>query len=139
MPRKKKKRAVKKIVKRIVHKKRIFLRKAQFHVYMLECSDGSFYTGYTNDLEKRVILHNKGGGSKYVRTRRPARLVYCKQYRYYKLAITEERRLKRLSRPQKETMVRIYHKEIGVNDPDRIWLLCLCFKSSCEASVHYDI
>jgi putative endonuclease len=93
-----------------VKKKRTFLRRGQFHVYILQCSDGSFYTGYTNDLTKRIALHNKGGGAKYVRTRRPARLVFAKPYRYYKLAILEERRLKTLSRPQKEKLVLAYCK-----------------------------
>jgi putative endonuclease len=87
---------------------RIFKRIAGFHVYMLECADGSFYTGYTNDLDKRIALHNKGGGSKYVRTRLPAKLVFCKPYRYYKLAILEERRLKTLTRRQKEKIVAAY-------------------------------
>jgi putative endonuclease len=87
---------------------RTFLRRGQFHVYMLECADGSFYTGYTNDLAKRIILHNKGGGSKYVKTRLPATLVFCKPYRYYKLAILEERRLKTLTRRQKENLVKVY-------------------------------
>jgi putative endonuclease len=96
----KKKKRLKKIVK-----PRTFFRRGQFHVYILECCDGSFYTGYTNDLTKRVALHNKGGGSKYVKARLPARLVYCKPYKYYKLAILEERRLKTLTRVQKERIV----------------------------------
>jgi putative endonuclease len=87
---------------------RNFRRRGQFHVYMLECADGSFYTGYTNDLAKRVILHNKGGGSKYVKTRLPATLVFCKPYKYYKLAMLEERRLKTLTRPQKEKIIKAY-------------------------------
>ncbi len=74
----------------------------------MECADGSFYTGYTNDLTRRVTLHNKGGGSKYVKTRLPAQLVFCKPYRYFKLAILEERRLKKLSRAQKEKIIKTY-------------------------------
>jgi len=100
----------KKRPRRKVKQPRIFLRRGRFHVYMLECADGSFYTGYTNDLDKRVVLHNKGGGSKYVKTRLPATLVFCKPYKYYKLAILEERRLKKLSRAQKETIVNAYRK-----------------------------
>jgi putative endonuclease len=88
---------------------RTFRRSGQFHVYILECADGTFYIGYTNDLDARVTLHNKGGGSKYVRTRLPAKLVYCKPYRYYKLAMLEERRLKKLSRGQKEKIVQAFH------------------------------
>ena len=84
------------------------MRQGQFHVYILECADGSFYIGYTNDLARRVALHNKGGGSKYVRTRLPAKLVFCKPYRYYKLAMLEERRMKTLTRLQKEKLVKAY-------------------------------
>lgn len=80
-------------------------RRGQFFVYILECSDGSFYTGYTNHLEKRVALHNKGGGSKYVRTRLPAKLIFFKSYKYYKLALLEERRIKTLTRKQKENLI----------------------------------
>lgn len=91
--------------KKVPTKRRTFQRSGAFSVYMLECSDGSFYTGYTNDLPKRVALHNKGGGSKYVKTRLPATLVFFKSYRYYKLAVVEERRIKTLTRKQKEEIV----------------------------------
>jgi predicted GIY-YIG superfamily endonuclease len=86
-------------------KRRKIQRRGQFFVYILECSDGSFYTGYTNHLQKRVLLHNKGGGSKYVKTRLPAKLVFSKSYKYYKLAILEERRIKTLARKEKESLV----------------------------------
>lgn len=91
--------------KKAPRKRRTIQRCSQFFVYILECSDGSFYTGYTNNLDKRVALHNKGGGSKYVKTRLPAALVYSKPYRYFKLAILEERRIKTLTRRQKELLI----------------------------------
>lgn len=90
---------------RSVKKRKPIERRANFHVYVLECADGSYYTGYTNDLSKRVALHNKGGGSKYVRTRLPAKLIFSKLYKYFKLAILEERRIKTLTRKQKEKLV----------------------------------
>lgn len=92
-------------------KRRAFQRSGIFFVYMLECSDGSLYTGYTNDLPRRVALHNKGGGSKYVKTRLPATLVFSKAYRYYKLAVVEERRMKTLTRKQKEAIVLAHSKK----------------------------
>lgn len=92
-------------------KRKAIVRRSQFFVYILECSDGSFYTGYTRDLNKRVALHNKGGGSKYVRTRLPAKLVFSKSYKYYKLAILEERRMKTLTRKQKEKLVHSFTKK----------------------------
>lgn len=52
------------------------------YVYILQCSDGTFYTGYTNNLGKRIHEHNLGGseGAKYTRSRRPCRLVYHEEY-----------------------------------------------------------
>lgn len=86
-------------------KRKPFRRRGSFYVYILVCSDGSFYTGYTNDLHKRVALHNRGGGSKFVKSRLPAELIYFRKYPFYKLAVTEERRIKSLSRKQKERLV----------------------------------
>ena len=79
-----------------------------FVVYMLCCSDGSLYTGYTKDLIARLKLHNAGRGSKYVRSRRPAKLVYFKEIKYYKTAIKEEIRIKKLSRLMKEKLVKAF-------------------------------
>lgn len=90
-----------------IRKRKPFQRRGAFFVYILECSDGSFYTGYTSDLEKRVALHNKGAGSKYVKTRLPAELVYKKKYQFYKFAVREERRIKSLSRSQKKQLLDI--------------------------------
>lgn len=86
-------------------KRKSLQRRGSYHVYILECADGTYYTGYTNDLSKRVALHNKGGGSKYVKTRLPAELIFSKPYKYFKLAILEERRIKTLTRAQKEKLV----------------------------------
>ena len=47
-----------------------------WHVYIIECSDGSLYTGITNDLDKRITAHNDGWGAKYTKSRRPVRLRY---------------------------------------------------------------
>jgi putative endonuclease len=86
--------------------RRKFTRVGRFSVYILECSDGSFYTGYTNDLKARLKLHNSGRGSKYVRSRRPVKLAFFKKYRYYKHAVREEQRIKTLTRRQKERLIR---------------------------------
>ncbi len=91
--------------KKAIRKRKPFQRRGSFFVYILECSDGSFYTGYTNNLPKRVKLHNKGGGSKYVKTRLPAELIYSRKYQFYKTAILEERRIKTLTRKQKEQLI----------------------------------
>jgi putative endonuclease len=83
-------------------------REGEFFVYIVQCKDGTFYTGYTQNLEERVSLHNSGKGAKYLRGRLPVKLVYTKQYRYYKSALNEERRIKTLKREQKSELVRIY-------------------------------
>jgi len=68
--------------------------------------DGTYYTGYTNDLEKRFKEHNDGKrGAKYTRDRRPLKLVWSKEHRYFKKAFLEEKRIKALTRQQKEELV----------------------------------
>ena len=75
---------------------------------MLQCADGTYYTGSTDDLKTRLKLHNSGNGAKYLRGRGPIRLAYAKVYRYYKNAIRAERYLKHQTRKYKEELIRIY-------------------------------
>jgi putative endonuclease len=60
-------------------------RKDTFFVYIVQCSDGTYYTGYTNNLENQINLHNNGRGAKYLRGKVPVQLVYVKEYKYYKI------------------------------------------------------
>jgi putative endonuclease len=90
--------------------RRKIIRKGRFFVYIVECSDGSYYTGYTKDLAARLKLHNSGRGSKYVRGKRPVQLVFSKKYRYYKHAVREERRIKTLTRKQKQKLMAGYRR-----------------------------
>jgi len=83
-----------------------FAKRRLFYVYIVQCRDGSFYTGYTPDLKNRIELHNKGKGAKYTRDRRPVELVWYKEYRYFRYAFLEEKRIKRLPREKKEKLVR---------------------------------
>ncbi len=85
--------------------KKKFKRVGKFCVYILKCKDGTYYTGYTPDIEKRLQLHNHGRGAKYTRDRRPVSLVWKKEYRYFKKAFLEEKRIKGLTRSQKEKLV----------------------------------
>ena len=55
-------------------------KKTKHYIYILECSDRTLYTGYTNDLEKRLKAHNGGKGAKYTKTRLPAKLVYHEEF-----------------------------------------------------------
>lgn len=80
-------------------------RRSEHFVYIVKCNDGTYYTGYTPDLENRLKLHNAGRGARYTRDRRPVRLVWCKEYKYFKKAFLTEKRIKELTRRQKETLV----------------------------------
>jgi putative endonuclease len=80
-------------------------RTGTHYVYIVECADGTFYTGYTPKIRRRVRLHNAGRGAKYTRDRRPVKLVWSKKYRHFKRAIKREIAIKRLSRAAKERLV----------------------------------
>lgn len=75
------------------------------YVYMLECSDGSYYTGYTTDLSRRVEEHNSGNGAKYTKSRTPVDLVYFEKHPSKSDAMSREYEIKQLSRSQKESLV----------------------------------
>lgn len=82
-----------------------FKRYGRHFVYIVECQDGTYYTGYTPDLKKRILLHNNGKGAKYTRDRRPVKLVWCKEYKQFKPAFKLEKIIKTLTRKQKEALV----------------------------------
>lgn len=75
-------------------------------VYILECADGTFYTGWTNHLEERVKTHNAGKGAKYTRGRLPAVLVYSETYGTKSEALIREREIKKMTRKAKEALIR---------------------------------
>lgn len=85
-------------------------RKDKFFVYIVKCVDGTYYTGYTNNLENRIKIHNKGDGAKYLKGKLPIQLVYAKQYRYYKNALHAERNIKKLRSWQKQELIRVYEQ-----------------------------
>ena len=74
-------------------------------VYVLECADGSFYTGYTTDVERRVAEHNAGEGAKYTRGRTPVELVHTEVFGSRSAAMKREHEIKTLSRGEKERLV----------------------------------
>lgn len=76
------------------------------YTYLLRCSDGSLYCGWTNDLEKRLASHNAGTGGKYTRTRRPVELVYYEEHPTKQEAMQREYRIKRLTRPEKLNLIK---------------------------------
>jgi len=86
--------------------KRKIKRKGSFFVYIVQCSRGTYYTGYTSDLENRIKLHNNGIGAKYLKGKGPVKLVYAREYKYFKIAFKEEIRIKKLSRGKKEELIK---------------------------------
>jgi putative endonuclease len=85
-------------------------RLSRYCVYIVKCRDSTYYTGYTNNLNNRIKEHNSGHGAKYLRGKLPIELVYAKGYKYYKNALRAERNLKKLTRKQKEELIRIYER-----------------------------
>ena len=75
------------------------------YTYIVKCSDGTYYTGYTNDLEKRLLAHNAGKGAKYTRNRLPVEMVYFEEYEDKSEAMKREYAIKRLTRKQKEKLI----------------------------------
>jgi len=74
-------------------------------VYVLECADGSLYTVYTTDLERRVAEHDAGDGAKYTRGRTPVELRYHERFDSKSAAMSREYEIKQLSRAEKERLV----------------------------------
>ncbi|MBI4018904.1 MAG: GIY-YIG nuclease family protein [Candidatus Aenigmarchaeota archaeon] len=76
-----------------------------YHLYILECSDGSLYTGIAKDLKKRLEAHQNGKGSKYVRSRLPFLLIYSEEYATKSEAMRREIEIKSMSRARKKAMI----------------------------------
>ena len=71
------------------------------YTYIVKCSDGTFYTGWTNDLTRRMEAHNQGRGAKYTKARRPVTLIYYETFETKEEAMKREYAIKRLSRKEK--------------------------------------
>jgi len=75
------------------------------YVYVLECADGTYYTGYTTDVERRVAEHNAGEGAKYTRGRTPVEVVHTESFADRSTAMQREHEIKTLRRAEKEALV----------------------------------
>lgn len=75
------------------------------YTYILKCSDGTLYTGWTTDIYKRLLTHNKGKGAKYTRSRLPVQLVYWEESPTRREAQIRERSIKKLKRNEKEKLI----------------------------------
>ena len=76
-----------------------------YYCYIVECADGSFYTGWTTDPQRRERQHNRGTGARYTRTHGPVRLVYIETQPDRAAAMRRERALKTLRHHQKKALI----------------------------------
>lgn len=77
----------------------------KYFVYIVECSDGTYYTGIALDPERRIKVHNSGRGARYTRSRRPVSIVYCEEAGSRSEALKREYAVKQLTREQKEALI----------------------------------
>lgn len=75
------------------------------YTYIVECKDGSLYTGWTTDLKKRIYAHNAGTGAKYTKSRRPVKLIYWEEFETKQEAMRREYAIKHMSRPEKLRLI----------------------------------
>jgi len=75
------------------------------YVYIVECSDSTFYTGWTNNLEKRIAMHSNGTGAKYTKGRGPVKLIYHEEFEDKKDAMKREYEIKKLTRKAKSILI----------------------------------
>ncbi len=83
-----------------------------FYIYILKCSDNSLYTGYTNDLDKRISMHNSGKGSKYVFAHKPFTLIYSESFYSKSEAMKREAEIKKWNREKK---IRTFNLELLID------------------------
>jgi putative endonuclease len=76
------------------------------YMYILECSDGSYYTGSTIDLEQRIIQHQNGEGANHTKKRLPIKLVYYEEYQRIDEAFYREKQIQGWSRKKKEALIK---------------------------------
>ena len=78
----------------------------EHYVYILECSDKTLYTGYTNNLEKRILSHNElKTGARYTKSRRPVKLIYSEKYKTKSESLKREIAIKKLNRGEKLKLI----------------------------------
>lgn len=75
------------------------------YTYIVKCKDGSLYTGWTNNLEKRIRDHNEGKGAKYTKSRRPVVLAYYEEFQTKEEAMRREYAIKKMGRKEKEKLL----------------------------------
>lgn len=81
----------------------------QWFVYILECGDGSYYTGCTTNVKKRVLTHSQGKGATYTKTHLPVKLVYVERLRDRSTALRREAAIKSLRRSKKIGLIKTFY------------------------------
>jgi len=89
-----------------------FFMENDHYFYVVECSDGSYYAGYINNLSARIRRHNEGKGAKYTRSRTPVKLIFSRKYPTKREALQAEYRFKQLSRKEKEQFIIKEQKDV---------------------------
>ena len=85
------------------------------YTYIVKCADGTYYTGWTNDLDKRMKAHNEGKGAKYTRNRGPVELVYAEMHGTKQEAMSREARIKKFTKKEKEELADRYQRELQMH------------------------
>lgn len=83
-----------------------------YYVYMVECNDGSFYVGYTEDLAGRIVQHREGLGASYTKLHGFKRLIYFEKHSKKKWALFREKQIKTAGRDYKEVLIKEFHKDL---------------------------
>ena len=78
---------------------------AESYTYILRCADGTLYTGWTNDIDKRIRAHAAGKGGKYTRSRLPVTLIYTEKHESKREAMSREWHIKRMTRQEKLELI----------------------------------
>lgn len=85
-----------------------------YYVYILQCADGTLYTGSTNDPVRRAAVHNSGKGAKYTRSRLPVKLVYQEEAKDWSAALRREAAIKKLTRAEKKTLIAQSRTDVSI-------------------------
>ena len=81
------------------------------YVYILECEDGSYYTGWCKDLDRRYLQHLNGKGAKYTKSHKPIRIIYSEKFKDKEDAMKREYEIKQMKRQEKENLIKLSQKK----------------------------
>lgn len=89
------------------------------YTYILQCEDGTYYTGWTNDLKKRFQAHMQGKGAKYTKSHRPVKVAYYEVFDTPQEAMSREWHIKKLNREEKIELIRNFKDDQGLETEDK--------------------